>query len=40
MKYLIGITPQGTVSFITNGWGGRISDKYITEHSGFLNKLR
>ena len=32
--------PQGTVSFITNGWGGRVSDKYITEHSGFLNKLR
>ena len=39
MKYLIGITPQGTISFISNGWGGRTSDKYITEHSGFLNKL-
>jgi len=39
MKYLIGITPKGTVSFISMGWGGRTSDKFITEHSGFLNKL-
>ena len=38
-KYLISITPQGTISFISKGWGGRVSDKYITEHSGYLNKL-
>ena len=24
VKYLIGITPQGTVSFISEGWGGRV----------------
>ena len=35
-KYLIGITPQGSVSYISSGWGGRTSDKYITEHSSFL----
>uniref|UniRef100_A0A8C6SS40 Transposase n=1 Tax=Neogobius melanostomus TaxID=47308 RepID=A0A8C6SS40_9GOBI len=39
IKYLIGITPQGTISFISNGWGGRSSDKLIAEKSGFLQKL-
>ena len=38
VKYLIGITPQGCVSFISSGWGGRASDKCITEHCGFLDK--
>ncbi|XP_025756460.1 uncharacterized protein LOC109196785 isoform X1 [Oreochromis niloticus] len=39
MKYLIGITPQGAISFISKGWGGRASDKHITEQCGILNKL-
>ena len=39
-KYLIGITPQGTVSYISSGWGGRASDKYITEHWGLLENLQ
>ena len=37
VKYLIGIIPQGTVSFRSEGWGGRTSDKYITEHSNLLD---
>ena len=39
MKYLIGITPQGTISFISKGWGGRTSDQHVTENCGFLEKL-
>ena len=38
-KYLIGITPHGIVSFISNGWGGRVSDKYLTENCRILNNL-
>ena len=37
--YLIGITPHGIVSFISNGWGGRVSDKFLSECWGLLNKL-
>uniref|UniRef100_A0A668AX52 Zgc:113019 n=1 Tax=Myripristis murdjan TaxID=586833 RepID=A0A668AX52_9TELE len=39
MKYLIGVTPQGQISFLSKGWGGRASDKYITENCGLLGKL-
>ena len=39
IKYLIGVTPQGVISYISEGWGGRASDKYVVEHSSFLNKL-
>ena len=38
-KYLISITPQGSISFISKGWGGRASDKQITEQSGYLRNL-
>ena len=33
------ITPQGTISFVSNAWGGRTSDKFLTENCGILDKL-
>lgn len=38
-KYLIGITPQGFISFISLGFGGRCSDKFVTENSGIFDNL-
>ena len=39
IKYLTGISPAGEVIFLSEGWGGRVSDKQITLESGFLNKI-
>lgn len=39
VKYLIGITPQGFIGFISKAYGGRSTDKEITQTSGFLNLL-
>ena len=39
IKFLIGITPQGTISYISHCVGGRMSDKEIVEQSTLLNYL-
>lgn len=39
MKYLIACTPNGFISYISSGFGGRSTDKMIVEESTFLNKL-
>ena len=39
IKFLIGITPQGTISYISKCAGGQISDKEIVEQSTLVNYL-
>jgi len=39
VKVLIGIMPQGSISFESEAWGGRTSDKYLTENCAFSEFL-
>jgi len=39
IKFLIGITPQGTISYVSQCAGGRMSDKEIVENSTLVNFL-
>lgn len=38
-KYMVGISPHGQIMFISKSFGGRASDRYIVENSGFLRYL-
>lgn len=40
IKYVMGMTPLGVVSFLSKGWGGLASDKHALEESGLLEKLK
>ena len=39
VKFLIVITPQGVVSYVSKEWDGRVSDKHLTENCGLLHFL-
>lgn len=39
VKFLIGILPNGTICFISDGFEGSASDKEIVKQSGFLDKI-
>lgn len=39
VKILIGVSPQGVITFVSNAWGGRVSDKYLIEHCSILKNL-
>ena len=39
VKVLLGTTPQGVISYVSEGWGGRVSHRYIIEHCGVLDKI-
>lgn len=38
-KFLIGITPQGSIAYVSQGWGGRTSDVFLTENCELFSKL-
>ena len=38
-KFLIGISPQCSITYISKGWGGRVSDVHPTENCGLLDQL-
>ncbi|XP_034043800.1 uncharacterized protein LOC117525943 isoform X1 [Thalassophryne amazonica] len=40
VKYLVSVSPSGMIMFISDAYGGKCSDRYITQNSGFLDYLR
>ncbi|CAN7951284.1 unnamed protein product, partial [Ixodes pacificus] len=39
IKYMVGVSPAGLITYISSGYGGRASDKAIFDQSGLVDKL-
>lgn len=39
-KVLVGISPNGSITFLSQTYGGRASDNFMVKECGFLNKLQ
>ncbi|XP_069136298.1 uncharacterized protein [Argopecten irradians] len=39
IKFLVGITPSGIISFVSDGWPGKTSDRQLTIESGLIDLL-
>ncbi|XP_014678536.1 PREDICTED: uncharacterized protein LOC106818335 [Priapulus caudatus] len=39
LKFLVAIAPNGAISYISEAWGGRASDRFIVQESGFLDLI-
>ena len=40
MKFVVGISPSGFITFLSSCYGGRVSDRFITKNSGFSDILQ
>ena len=39
IKFLVGISPSGFITFLSSSYGGRASDKFITKDSVFYDLI-
>ncbi|KAM7285474.1 hypothetical protein ISCGN_032407 [Ixodes scapularis] len=39
VKFLVAVSPAGSITFISKAWGGRVSDKELTSKCGLLDKI-
>eukprot|EP00795_Rhopilema_esculentum_P009879 gene9879-18468_t len=40
VKYLVGITPNGAISYLSGCCGGRATDVHIVKNAGFFRELQ
>ena len=39
-KYLIGVAPNGSITFVSDGYPGSTSDKVVTDQSHIISNLK